>query len=199
MTDNPRTTCRLFRRRPDPTNLPHRRRPQESAASAVACRRDQTIRNRPRPRAPEAAPGAGFVDVTIVDFAAHTAYLEPFSGTGFLVLPPPDVDVPPPDDLPVEIAAADPDSHQYVDGLSLLTADWIFALSELDQLGWILLDDDDGRLESAGRTSDGRVAVCLYGDSPIIEEPSRRDLRRALAALRIAAGLTSEERWPPYE
>jgi len=34
-----------------------------------------------------------YVDVTVVDFAAHTAFLDPVTGIGYLVLPPAGSDI----------------------------------------------------------------------------------------------------------
>ena len=66
-------------------------------------------------------------------------------------------------------------------------ADWEYALSELDQLCWFLLDDEQGGVEIAGHCTDGRLAMCIYGDESIIDEPSLDDIRAALTALHIAA------------
>lgn len=114
-----------------------------------------------------------YVDVTIVEFATHTAYLDPRTGTGYLVTPDPEVDIPAPDD-------------PFVGGLSLHTADWQRALSHLEEEGWQLLYGDDGRVERAGLTADGRTVVCLFG-SPTADQPSLETLRRALIALDLAA------------
>jgi hypothetical protein len=100
------------------------------------------------------------VDVTIVDLADHTAYLEPRTGTGFLLVP----------------------------GLSQ-PVDWEDALDRLDPLGWFLLDDEFGDVETAGHSYDGRLAICIYGDDSIISAPSLADIRAALVALRLAAGI----------
>ncbi|GAA1619608.1 hypothetical protein GCM10009789_86650 [Kribbella sancticallisti] len=137
--------------------------------------------------------GGDSVEVTVVEFAAHTAYLEPVTGTGFLVLPKPDDDVPAPTDAFVEVNWSEQSrEYSYSAGLSLHHADWKHALHELDQEGWFLLDDDTGAVEVAGRTSDGRAAVCLCGDGTFINYPDIFDIRRALTALRIAADLPAE-------
>lgn len=114
-----------------------------------------------------------YVDVTIVEFATHTAYLDPRTGTGYLITPDPERDIPAPDD-------------SFVGGLSLHTADWQRALSHLEDDGWQLLYDDEGRVERAGLTADGRTVVCLFG-SPTADQPSLETLRRALIALDLAA------------
>ncbi len=100
--------------------------------------------------------------MTVIDVASHTAYLEPITGTGLLVLPP---------------------------GQSAPSSDWEAALAELDELGWFLLDDETGQVETAGRTADDRIAVCLYADTAIIEEPTQTRIRHALTALSLAAHL----------
>ena len=116
-----------------------------------------------------------YVDVTIVQFATHTAYLDPRTGTGYLVTPDPELDIPSPDE-------------PFVGGLSLHTADWRRALSHLDEDGWELLYDDEGKVERAGRTIDGRTVVCLFG-APTVAQPSLETLRRALIALDLAAAV----------
>lgn len=131
----------------------------------------------------------GFVDVTIVEYAAHTAYLDPETGTGYLVKPLPEDDIPAPRDPFVEIAWSERlNDYVCVGGLSLHTADRLRALSQLEQQGWTFLHDEHGQVENAGRTTDGRQVQCLYG-SPIIEEPTVEALSRALMALDIAAGV----------
>ena len=131
----------------------------------------------------EHEPGmSDYVDVTIVEFATHTAYLDPRTGTGYLVTPHPERDIPAPDD-------------PFVGGLSLHTADWRRALSHLEEDGWDLLYDDEGKVERAGLTPDGRTVVCLYGP-PAAEQPSLDSLRRALIALDLAAGVDPTTRHP---
>jgi hypothetical protein len=116
-----------------------------------------------------------YVDVTIVEFATHTAYLDPQTGTGYLVTPDPDLDIPSPDE-------------PYVGGLSLHTADWRRALTHLEEDGWQLLYDDEGKVERAGLTLDRRTVVCLFGE-PATPKPSLDALRRALIALDLAAAV----------
>lgn len=121
-----------------------------------------------------------YVDVTIVEFASHTAYLDPRTGTGYLVTPDPELDIPAPDD-------------PFVGGLSLHTADWRRALSHLEEDGWQLLYDDEGRVERAGLTAGGRTVVCLYA-APTADQPSLETLRLALIALDLAAGVNPTTR-----
>jgi hypothetical protein len=126
-----------------------------------------------------------YVDVTIVEFATHTAYLDPRTGTGYLVTPDPDLDIPAPDE-------------PYVCGLSLHTADWRRALSHLEEDGWQLLYDDEGKVERAGLTLDGLAVVCLFG-APTVAQPSLETLRRALIALDLAAAVDPATRHPDHD
>ncbi|WP_460661788.1 hypothetical protein [Kribbella swartbergensis] len=119
-----------------------------------------------------------YVDVTVVEFATHTAYLDPRTGTGYLVTPAPDHDIPAPGG-----------------GLSLHTADWHRARSHLEEEGWQLLYDDEGKIERAGLTADGRTVVCLFGP-PTADQPSLEALRRALIALDVAADIVPSTRHP---
>ena len=138
----------------------------------------------------------GYVDVMIIEFAAHTAYLDPRTGTGYLITPPPESDVAAPED-PLVAAAWSNSLHQHgrAGGLSLHEADRRGALDHLTQEGWEPLLDEYGEIEQAGWTMDGRLALCLYG-SPTAGEPCLEALSRALMALDIAAGIGSRHRQP---
>ena len=130
-----------------------------------------------------------YVDVTVVEFAAHTAFLDPVTGIGYLVLPPAGSDIEALSDPLVEAAW----SERLTDlerprPLSLHAADRQRALTCLAETGWSLLHDEDGAVESAGRTRDGRRAVCIYGPATT-EEPSYEALDCAIIALDIAADL----------
>jgi hypothetical protein len=139
------------------------------------------------------APGeeqhARYVDVTIVEFAAHTAYFDPLTGVGYLVTPRPDDDVDAPIDPLVEAAwserLADPGPTGH---LTLHQADRERALSQLAELGWTLLYDEDGAIETAGRTLDGCEVQCVYAD-PAIPDPTFEAIDCAVIALDIAAQL----------
>lgn len=132
----------------------------------------------------------GSVDVTVVEFAAHTAYLELVTGTGFLVAPLPETDVAAPNDWFVEVAWSNHRSdYGRTGGLSLQTADRVHALELLERDGWTLLDDENGKIETAGRTTDDRLAVCLYAGRSRVEPLVLEDLQRAITALHTAADL----------
>ncbi len=75
--------------------------------------------------------------------------------------------------------------------LSLHGADRLHALGHLGERGWALLYDEDGRIEIAGRTADGREALCIYGE-PTVEDPTLDALDCAIIALDIAAALDLE-------
>lgn len=168
MTDDVSPTCRHDSSRPSyrrPSTRPSGRR--RCDVSGTTSSRQCLPYDRNRPSTVAALTDRGYLDVTVIDLASHTAYLEPFTGTGFLVLPP---------------CTAPHNS------------DWEFALAELDDLGWFLLDDETGQVESAGHTADDRLAVCLYAETAIIDDPSQAHIHRALTALRLAAQLHSDSR-----
>jgi hypothetical protein len=130
-----------------------------------------------------------YVDVTVVEFAAHTAYLDPRTGTGYLITPRPEWDVAAPTDPLVDAAWSGSLRDQgRTQGLSLHAADRRSAIGYLAGEGWGPLLDKNGRIEQAGRTADGRRALCLYGP-PTAGEPCLEALGRSLMALDIAAGL----------
>jgi len=135
-----------------------------------------------------------YVDVTIVEFAAHTAYLDPLTGIGYLLTPRPGTDVGALADPLVEAAWSErlADLERPVH-LSLHAADRQHALTKLGRHGWALLYDEDGCIEIAGRTATGRVALCIYGEATV-ENPTLEALDCAIIALDIAADLDLEAR-----
>jgi hypothetical protein len=136
-----------------------------------------------------ALPEDSYVDVTIVEFAAHTAYLDPLTGVGYLVTPRPGTDVEAFADPLVEAAWSERlNAPLRTEHLSLHAADRNRALSHLEGLGWRLLYDENGAIETAGRTADGREALCIYGD-PSAGEPTFEAIDCAVLALDIAANL----------
>jgi hypothetical protein len=105
-------------------------------------------------------PGVDYVDLEVVELMdAHTAYLDELTGAGLVVLPP---------------------GEHFPSGM---------ALDELDTLGWLVLEDEDGRPEIAGRTADGNLAFCLYGDFAVTPAPDLDTLQKTLTALNFAAGI----------
>ncbi|HZX07905.1 hypothetical protein [Kribbella sp.] len=130
-----------------------------------------------------------YVDVTIIEFAAHTAYLDPLTGIGYLLAPRPDSDVAAPADPLVEAAWSERlhDLERPVH-LSLHGADRQYALAQLGEHGWEVLYDEDGQAEIAGTTADGREALCIYGQ-PTLEDPPLDAIDCAIIALDIAADL----------
>jgi len=130
-----------------------------------------------------------FVDLTIVEFAAHIAYLDPMTGTGYLVLPHADRDVDAMPDPLVDAACSERVSaFGNTAPLSLHAADRRRVVTRLAESGWSLLRDENGEVEPAGRTNDGRQALCIYGPSSV-EQPTLDDFDCAIIALDIAAGL----------
>lgn len=124
------------------------------------------------------------VEVRVVDFAAHVAYLEPVTGMGLMVEPRPESDIAP---APwVERVTWDGDP---VVALSLHSADRAHALQRLARAGWTLLEGESDSSELAGRTEDGLRAIYLYAnrtaDGPLVLE----DFHAAFTALRGAARL----------
>lgn len=141
--------------------------PQRCTVATPTNRPHHPAADHTRPQGTDAVAGLHYIDVTVTDVGTYTAYLEPFTGTGFLVLPP---------------------------GRSAPDSDCEAVLAELDEFGWFLLDDETGQVGTAGRTIDGRIAVCLYAVTAIIDEPTQSDIRHALTALTLAARLQPESR-----
>ena len=109
-----------------------------------------------------------------IQFASHTAHLDPMTGQGILVRP-------------------DPADDQWLDGMvSLHAADWDHAIAELDRLGWEPLESEeaDGTPMFAGMTADGRDAIALYGRESITTMPTLAEVAEASHELMRLAGLT---------
>jgi hypothetical protein len=105
-------------------------------------------------------PGVDYIDLEVIELVdAHTAYLDELTGAGILVLAPGDHSLSP------------------------------TVLDELDTLGWLVLDNEDGRPEIAGRTNDGNLAFCLYADFAVTPAPDLDTLQKTLTALNFAAGI----------
>jgi len=105
-----------------------------------------------------------------IRFAVHVAYLNPVTGDGLLVM-------------------ARPEDDLMLDGGSLHSADWTYAIAELDRLGWEPTEDDDGGFCYDGDTLDGRAVFGLYGREPITPLASIRECGEASQELARLAGL----------
>ncbi|MFI5693774.1 hypothetical protein ACIA58_18160 [Kribbella sp. NPDC051586] len=97
-----------------------------------------------------------------------------------------------PDDWFLEVAWPGGGQYGRTGGLSLQTADRAHALEQLDEAGWRLLENDKGMIETAGRTSDGRLVQCLYAERGRERQLVLEDLQHAITALHIAADLQHE-------
>ncbi|MEV0733303.1 hypothetical protein [Polymorphospora sp. NPDC050346] len=113
--------------------------------------------------------------IETLTYASHTAYLDPMTGEGLLVLP---------------LVA---DDIEPVAGMaSLHAADWDHAIRDLHRQGWEPSEDDDGGTIRVGTTADGRDAIGLYGKHPVISLPSVEQaaeaMRDLLAVARVVLG-----------
>lgn len=127
----------------------------------------------------------------VITFAAHTAYLDPMTGTGLLVQPDPASDVDPAEGLLGERVWLDrSEQYGWIPTLSLHWADWTEAMRHLHSIGWTPMEDEEGALDLVGTTADGRDAIALYGEHPIITEPSLAEINQAIRDLRQSAGVS---------
>ncbi len=128
------------------------------------------------------------VEIMVVEFATHVAFLEPVTGTGFLAMPVPGTDIESGDAFSGLVwprqAGDAPDA-----GFSLQRADRMCVLTRLAAAGWTLLENEACGAEEAGETSDGRRVVCLYAVRTAAEQPVLEDFHRALVALHEAADI----------
>jgi len=109
--------------------------------------------------------------ITTVRYACHTAYLEPFTGEGLLVLPLPTDDM----------QAFFPSLHE---------SDWGAVIEDLTANGWQPSESSEtGEWVFDGDTAEGRDAIGLYGLDPIIGNPSLDERIRALTELMVLAGV----------
>lgn len=126
--------------------------------------------------------------LAVAEFAAHVAYLEPVTGIGQLVAPRPDNDLVAPGDWFLDVAqSGGRDDCASTGGLSMQTAVRVHALKQLGRVGRQLLDNDEHTIESAGRTTAGHLAICLWAPRitgrPFVIE----DLQRAVTGLHLVA------------
>ncbi|MFI2647590.1 hypothetical protein [Micromonospora fulviviridis] len=110
-----------------------------------------------------------------IDFGCHTAYLDPMTGEGLLVLP----------------RFAD-DLDPLAGMVSLHAADWDHAIGDLGRRGWEPSEDDGGDLVHVGTTNDGRPVIGLYGREPMISTPSIKQAAEALRELLAVAQVVTE-------
>jgi hypothetical protein len=131
------------------------------------------------------------VEIAVVESAAHTAYLEPRTGAGFLLLPAGETDISAEDGF---AGVAWPSEWNDVPaaGLSLQSADLVCLLDRLALSGWTLLEDELGDAEVAGESVSGRRAVCLFAVRACYGQLVLEDLQQALTALHAAADLLHE-------
>ncbi|TCC26881.1 hypothetical protein [Kribbella speibonae] len=128
------------------------------------------------------------VEIAVVEAAAHSAYLEPRTGTGFLLLPAGETDISSEDGF-AGVSWPSEWNDAPAAGLSLQSADLVSLLDRLALSGWTLLEDEHGDAEAAGETPAGRRAVCLFAVRTCHEQLVLEDLQQALTALHAAADL----------
>jgi hypothetical protein len=109
-----------------------------------------------------------------IAFAAHRAVLAPTTGTGLLVRPHPDDDVP------------------ALDGMvSLHHADWNAAMTTVSAMGWEPVAAADGGLSVVGYTDDGRDVVSLSGTQPVAYSPTATEAAETYRAMCAAVGVVT--------
>jgi hypothetical protein len=113
--------------------------------------------------------------IETVTYASHTAHLDPMTGEGLLILP----------------RVAD-DIDPVADMVSLHVADWDHAIGDLDRRGWQPSEDDSGDLVHVGTTVDGRPVIGLYGEHPVISQPSIEQAAEAWRELLAVAQVITE-------
>lgn len=118
------------------------------------------------------------MSIVKIDHACHTAYLDPMSGQGLLLLPAPEDDV----------------SSLEGFGADLHHADYDAVTRDLDVRGWEMQEDDETGMPwtHVGYAADGRQAVALYGLDPITSTPNLEQLAASMGELLEAAGVRAE-------
>ncbi len=132
---------------------------------------------------------SGTVTVTVVQFAAHVAYLEPATGMGFLEAPAPGADISVPEDWLTGDPWLEERDECPTAGLSLHAADRTSALQLLADSRWTLLQVSGRTAQFVGRSAEGGPVVCLYADRTTCEQLVMEDFHRAFTALCGAAEL----------
>ncbi len=132
------------------------------------------------------------VEIAVVESAAHTAYLEPRTGSGFL-LPAGVPDVSSEDGF-ADVAWPSEWNDAPAAELSLRAADLVSLLDRLALSGWTLIEDERGDAEVAGETAAGCQAMCLFAVRACYRQLVLEDLQEALTALHAAADLLHDRR-----
>jgi hypothetical protein len=105
-----------------------------------------------------------------IRFATCTAYIDPITGEGLLVM-------------------ARPEDDLTLGGVGLHEADWNHAIAELDRLGWEPTEEDGGVCYD-GDTMDGRAVIGLGCREPITTMPTLTECAEATGKLARMAGMT---------
>lgn len=127
-----------------------------------------------------------------MSYGVHVAYLDPMVGAGLLICPNPDDDIEPPGGSFGELRwVPEIQMEAYEQHLSLHWADWERAIRSLLDMHWTVLEDEWGMPLEDGATPDGRTAVSLYGEAPVISQPTLEEIEDSLIRLRQAAGISN--------
>lgn len=120
-----------------------------------------------------------------VTFAAHVeAYLDPMTGAGLLVLPHPEDLDSGFDALVTTMEEIEARKLAELDGgVRSHETDWSYAIAELDRLGYVPAEAEDGDVCYGGDTLDGRSVFGLYGREPITSTPSPEEYAEAFREL----------------
>lgn len=123
--------------------------------------------------------------IQTITYASHTAWLDPMTGQGLLIMPSAEEDLWL--DVPPEGAPAS--------AVSLQCADFDAAVGDLGRRGWVLSEPEDPDWDTwlyVGVTADGGMAIGLMGLDPIITDPTIAEMAEADAELLVLAGVTVE-------
>lgn len=112
-------------------------------------------------------------EIVTLTYGAHVAHLVPLTGDGVLVIP------------------RSADNVSIGTGVSLHEADWNHMIRDLLSRGWCPSEDETGDLAHVGTDPLGRTVVGLYGEHPIISEPSVPESAAAFADLMTLAGIVA--------
>ena len=124
---------------------------------------------------PRTNPDLRDLVIETVSYASHIAHLEPMTGEGLLILP-----------------RAIDDVEPLIGMVSLHAAEWDRVIRDLDRRGWEPSEDDSGDLVYVGTTVDGRPVIGLYGEHPVISQPSIEQAAEAWRKLLAIAQVITE-------